>query len=58
MKRQPIQKQYSDDAAEWIQIILEKNKSIGYFNQNILEKFLFSCMTFSMNTLSQNLQGA
>lgn len=53
MKRQPLQQQYADDASKWVRSILEKNISLGYYNQKILEQFLFFCIDSSLRSAFQ-----
>jgi glycosyltransferase involved in cell wall biosynthesis len=45
MKRHPLSIRYKGKAEQWSLRILERNKTIGYYNQEILEKFL----AFSIN---------
>lgn len=48
MKRLRLCKNEVDEATIWVKKILEKNNSINYFNQSILERFLFSCFNIEM----------
>ena len=40
MKKEPLLAKHHTEAIQWLQLIIEKNKTINYFNQSILEKFL------------------
>lgn len=46
MKKRAFLMKYKNDAERWIRNILSKNKSVNYFNQIILERFLL----FSLNS--------
>jgi hypothetical protein len=49
MKKEPLRTKHRGKAIEWIKLIIEKNKTIGYFNQNILELFLLMSINWSFN---------
>lgn len=57
MKRLPLNSQDVDAATKWIRRILEKNNSVAYYKQEILEQFLFSCINYSVNIAFQNSKG-
>ena len=57
MKRLPINSQDVDAATKWVRRILEKNNSLAYYKQEILEQFLFSSINHSVNIAFQNSNG-
>lgn len=48
MKRQHLLFRYKPKAEQWVMRILEKNDTIGYYNQKILKEFLFYCISASL----------
>ena len=49
MKKVPLLTKHRIEAIQWIQLIIDKNKTINYFNQSILEQFLLMCINWSLN---------
>lgn len=51
MKKQPIPYKYKQQAENWVDILLKKNKIINYYDQNILEQFLYFSLKFSLHLI-------
>lgn len=49
MKKQPLPGKYKPLAEQWVDKILNKNKIINYYNQDILEQFLYGYLNFSLH---------
>lgn len=47
MKKQSIELRYKSKAEQWVHRILNKNKYVGFYDQNLLQQFLSTCVIFS-----------
>lgn len=50
MKKQPIPGKYESLSEQWVDKILEKNKIINYYDQNILKQFLAGYLRLSIDS--------
>jgi GT2 family glycosyltransferase len=53
MKRQHLLFRYKPKAEQWVMRILEKNDTIGYYDQKKLKEFLFYCISASLKLSNQ-----